>query len=73
MAQKESFIEYGIDQFIFIAESDACNDCEEFDGEIFNVDDSNAPTIPIHPFCRCSTAAYMDRDAFERELESRNL
>ena len=73
MAQKESFRKYAIDQFVFIAESDACDDCLDFDGKIFNVDDSNAPTIPVHPFCRCSTAAYVDRKAFEDDLTSRGL
>ncbi|MHC5814168.1 phage head morphogenesis protein, partial [Enterococcus faecium] len=42
---------------------------------VFDVDEmepgTNAPNM--HPFCRCSTAPYVDRDAFEKSLKERGL
>ena len=48
----------GIDKYIWIAESDACPDCAELDGQIFDVDEAEY-TVPRHPFCRCATSAYV--------------
>ena len=45
-----------------------CSQCAHLNGEIFDVDDPKALKPPQHPNCRCSTAAYMDRDELEREL-----
>lgn len=70
---EESFKEYGIEQYIWIAEIDACSDCQEYDGEIYDVADSSAPRVPVHPFCRCSTSPHVDRKAFEDDLTSRGL
>lgn len=30
-----------------------CPECEEFDNEVYRVDDPSAPEIPVHPQCRC--------------------
>ena len=52
MVQEETYKEYDIEQYEFIAEIDACPDCAELDGQIFNVSDmrvgENAPVM--HPF-----------------------
>lgn len=64
MSQRLSYNEYGFTHFVFIAETDdrTCEDCEALDdGTPYLVRDMqegvNAP--PIHPNCRCSTAAHV--------------
>lgn len=72
VTQMESFTENGYEQFVFISTEDShvCAVCNSLNGEIFKVKDhaagENAP--PMHPNCRCSTAAFMDREELEREL-----
>ena len=48
----------GIEELEVIAESDACEDCAEIDGNIIRVDEAqvgiNIP--PVHPNCRCCVA-----------------
>lgn len=71
-AQHESLTEAGYDQYTFIAEPTACDVCLALDGQRFPVEDledigNHAP--PIHPNCRCSVAAYMDREEFGRWLD----
>lgn len=48
----------GYDKFVWIAEPDGktCTDCKIRDGEVYDLDDKIQP--PLHPFCRCSIAAY---------------
>ena len=70
---EESFKEYGIEQYMWIAEIDACDECQSYDGEIFNMSDSSAPKIPAHPFCRCNLSPYVDRQSFEADLTRRGL
>ena len=69
-AQMESFKRNDIDEYIFLSLDTACSECRALTEQHFRVDDmapgENAP--PIHPNCRCSTAAYVDREALEREL-----
>jgi len=72
--QKESFDRYNYEDYLFIAEPTACKDCKPLDdGKPRKVADmmpgENAP--PMHPHCRCSIAAHMDREAFEKDLENR--
>lgn len=66
-SQKQSYIRNGFDQYTYITCGDmkVCSICKENNGEHFDVDKmmpgDNAP--PMHPLCRCSTAAYMnDKD-----------
>lgn len=71
-AQQESLTEAGYDEYTFIAEPTACDVCLALDGQHFPVADledigNHAP--PIHPNCRCSVAAYMDREEFDRWLD----
>lgn len=73
--QMESFKQMDIEEYEFIATEGSCNVCKPLDGEIFKVSEgmpgTNMP--PMHPFCKCSTAAHVDRETFERELERRGL
>lgn len=73
-AQRQAFIENGFTQYTFIVNGGCCDICEAIakknDGH-YDVDKMqpglNAP--PIHPHCRCSTAAYEDSDEYEAWLE----
>lgn len=73
-AQRQSFEKNGYEQYEFIALGTACEICKAIDGKHFKVKDmlpgENAP--PMHPNCRCSTAAYMDQEGFERWLAGKN-
>lgn len=75
-AQKQSFIRNGFDMYIFICNHHAskhgtCDICQGLDGKHFKVADmmpgENAP--PIHPHCRCSTAAWEDDEEYEAWLD----
>ncbi|WP_442257275.1 minor capsid protein [Vagococcus salmoninarum] len=53
--QLASFKEAGFTRFRFVAESGACKECSNYQGQVFNIDEwLNAPTPPLHPYCRCS-------------------
>ena len=68
--QMASFRDNGYKQYMFISTEDSrtCSQCAHLNGEIFDVDDPKALKPPQHPNCRCSTAAFMDRDKLEREV-----
>ena len=75
-AQKQSFIRNGFDWYEFIcnhhsSRSGTCDICKGLDGKHFKVADmmpgENAP--PIHPHCRCSTAAWVDNEEYEAWLD----
>ena len=73
-AQHESLVEAGYDEYVWIAEPTACGECKALDGKHFPVEyletmvGEKAP--PKHPNCRCSVAAWMDREEFERFIEA---
>ena len=64
LAQRLSFEEMNIKEYIWISERDSktCDSCKANDGKIFKVKDlkvfDNAP--PLHPWCRCSVARNVD-------------
>ena len=75
-AQKQSFQRNGFDMYEFICNEHAtkhgtCDICRGLNGKHFKVKDmmpgENAP--PIHPNCRCSTAAYEDSKEYEAWLD----
>ena len=70
-AQKQSFERNGFEEYTFLAVGSTCPECKKLDGKHFKVKDmmpgENAP--PIHPNCRCSTAAYEDSDDYEAWLD----
>lgn len=69
-AQETAFKEYGYEECTWIAEPSACNICKPNDGKVFKVSDigTGEVMIPAHPHCRCSFAAYYDRDEFEKRM-----
>ena len=70
-AQKQSFVRNGFDQYTFIVNGGCCDICEGLKGKHFPVakmmPGENAP--PMHPHCRCSTAAHSDRKEYEEWLD----
>lgn len=70
-AQKQSFVRNGFEQYTFIVNSGCCDICEGLKGKHFLVakmmPGENAP--PMHPHCRCSTAAHSDRKEYEEWLD----
>ena len=62
IAQRESYKEAKIDEYIYLAENSACDICAELDDKVFKVKDMvigvNAPFM--HPWCKCSTAGYVE-------------
>ncbi len=72
--QKDSFDRNGFKEYRFISAGDGrvCPECERLHGQHFKVSEmqpgENAP--PMHPVCRCSTAAWMDGEKYKRWLEA---
>lgn len=70
-AQKQSFERNGFEEYTFIVNGGCCDICEGLKGKHFPVakmmPGENAP--PMHPHCRCSTAAYSDRKEYEEWLD----
>lgn len=70
-AQKQSFIRNGFTHYEFIVNGGCCPVCQALSGKHFRVDKmmpgENAP--PLHPHCRCSTAAWEDDAEYEAWLD----
>lgn len=70
-AQKRSFERNGFDKYEFIVNSGCCDICAALSGKHFKVakmmPGENAP--PMHPHCRCSTAAYEDDAEYDAWLD----
>ncbi|HJC49104.1 MAG TPA: minor capsid protein [Candidatus Anaerostipes avistercoris] len=70
-AQKQSFERNGFEEYTFLALGNACSKCKKLDEKHFEVKDmmpgENAP--PMHPYCRCSIAAYEDSEDYEAWLD----
>jgi SPP1 gp7 family putative phage head morphogenesis protein len=73
--QKESFVKSGFSEYEFIATEGACDICLPLDGQIFKVSEMMPGTnsAPMHPFCKCSTAAHMSREEWDQRLKERGL
>lgn len=69
--QRAAFDDYGVKQYEWIAEPDACGECAEYDGNIYKLNDPSAPRVPAHPFCRCSIAGYVDRESIFTRVEEK--
>lgn len=73
--QEQSYRDADIDQYVYIAEPTACRYCLPLNDKVFDLKDMSPGVncAPMHPFCRCSTAPYVDRDAFDKSLKERGL
>lgn len=73
-AQMQSFDRYGFGEYEYLAchYGDVCNACKALDGKHFKTKDAmpgeNAP--PMHPFCHCSTCAWLDEEKYSQWLDS---
>ena len=69
-AQKQSFERNGFDMYEFIVNGGCCDICAGLSGKHFKVakmmPGKNAP--PVHPHCRCSTAAWEDSKEYNAWL-----
>ncbi|WP_339165385.1 phage minor capsid protein [Siminovitchia sp. FSL W7-1587] len=72
---QDSMEQADFDAYEFIAEPKACPTCKKIDGEIFKLSDAQpgVNAYPMHPNCRCSQAAAMDRAEWDRKLRERGL
>lgn len=54
----------GYEKYIWIAEPGACHICAPFNDHVFDIENSDIgdELPPMHPFCRCSIAAYYNMD-----------
>lgn len=70
-AQKQSFERNGFEEYEFIVNGGCCDICAALSGKHFKVakmmPGTNAP--PMHPHCRCSTAAYSDSNEYKAWLD----
>ncbi len=70
-AQKQSFERNGFEEYEFIVNGGCCPVCMALKGKHFKVakmmPGENAP--PMHPHCRCSTAAWEDSKEYEAWLD----
>lgn len=57
----------GYEKYIWIAEPGACHICAPFNNHVFDIENSDIgdELPPMHPFCRCSIAAYYNMDEEE--------
>lgn len=72
-AAKQSYERNGTEEYQFLAlGKNPCPICQRMDGEVVKVSEmmpgENAP--PMHPRCECSTTPYVDREAFNKWLDS---
>jgi SPP1 gp7 family putative phage head morphogenesis protein len=51
-AALQSYVDAGLQEIDFLAESDCCELCEPYRKKRFPIDD--VPVIPVHPNCRCT-------------------
>lgn len=70
-AQKQSFEANGFDEYTFLANVGCCDVCSALNGKHFKIKKMmpGENAAPLHPNCRCSTAAYMDDDTYNRWLD----
>lgn len=73
-AQKQSLDANGYEEYEFVALGSACPVCKALDGRHFKIQKMmpGENAAPMHPNCRCSISAYMDREEFEKWLKEQN-
>jgi SPP1 gp7 family putative phage head morphogenesis protein len=61
-AAKQRYEAAGVEKVEYIAADDGrqCDECDSKHGNIYNIGD--APSLPIHPNCRCTLAPYRERE-----------
>ena len=69
----QSYKDYGVEKYQFVCGLDerTCPECGSLDGKIFAVSEKiEGVTYPvIHPFCRCSSIPYFEKDEIDEMFE----
>ena len=60
----------GYEEYVYISEPTACDICKHLDGQHFKIKDREVGVnyYPMHPFCKCSSAAYYDSEKLDKEI-----
>ena len=68
--QIDSMEQAGYDEYVYISEPTACDICKPLDGQHFKIKDREVGVnyYPMHPFCKCSSAAYYDSEKLDKEI-----
>ena len=68
--QIDSMEQAGYDEYVYISEPTACEICKHLDGQHFKIKDREVGVnyYPMHPFCKCSSAAYYDSEKLDKEI-----
>ncbi len=71
---KYNYERYDIEQFVFLAESSACDICLDLNNQVFDVKNMlpGENAAPIHPHCHCTVAPHYDREAWEKEQDEKD-
>jgi len=66
-AQLASYRAAGYDSYTYIAEITACDICAALNGNVYKIEEAQSGTNrpPMHPWCKCSTAAAISNDDTE--------
>ena len=69
--QIDSMEQSGYEEYVYISEPTACEICKHLDGQHFKIKDREVGVnyYPMHPFCKCSSAAYYDSEKLDKEIE----
>ena len=69
--QIDSMEQAGYEEYVYISEPTACDICKHLDGQHFKIKDREVGVnyYPMHPFCKCSSAAYYDSEKLDKEIE----
>lgn len=72
---EDSAKQLGIEEYEWIAEPSACDECAELDGEIFKLSELEIGStgVPKHPRCMCSLSLHMSREEWDADLKARGL
>ena len=68
--QIDSMEQAGYEEYVYISEPTACDICKHLDGQHFKIKDREVGVnyYPMHPFCKCSSAAYYDSEKLDKEI-----
>ena len=68
--QLDAIEQAGYDEYMYISEPTACDICKQLDGKHFKIKDREVGVnfYPMHPYCKCSSAAYYDSEQLDKEI-----
>ena len=68
--QLDAIEQAGYDEYLYISEPTACEICKQLDGKHFKIKDREVGVnfYPMHPYCKCSSAAYYDSEQLDKEI-----